>query len=142
MVCTVRGRKVRIKVPAGLYHKADARDINGRLRSANAGHRDAICIQARLAMRRNGNDPGFVNWRQLHIEVVAHINEDESLDEYQDTLSPNEAYRMQIAKNLQNALDDYEAEQKAEQLSLFEVETAKMNADEICGCVPFPITKT
>ncbi len=142
LLCTLSGRKVRIKVPAGLYHKADARELNGRLRSANSGHRSAICIQVRKAMKRTGDDPGFVEWHKLHIEVVAHINEDESIDDFEQDLTPHDAYRLQVARNLRKALDKYEAEQKAEQLSLFEVEAAEMNADEICGCVPFPITKT
>lgn len=141
MLCTLRGRKVRIKVPAGLYHKADARELNGRLRSANAGHRSAICIQVRKAMKRTGDDPGFVEWHKLHIEVVAHINEDESIDDFEQDLTPHNAYRLKVARKLRKAMDG-EAKQKAEQLSLFEVETAKMHADEICGCVPFPITKT
>lgn len=142
LLCTLRGRKVRIKVPAGLYHKADARDINGRLRSANSGHRSSICIQVKEAMKSKGYHPGFVEWHKLHIEVVAHINEDESIDDFEQDLTPHDAYRLQVARNLRKALDKYEAEQKAEQLSLFEVEAAEMNADEICGCVPFPITKT
>lgn len=145
LVCTVRGHEVRIKVPAGLYHLADARDLNGdlRLNKKNANARTAICIQVREAItKRTGKSPGFLVWRQLHIEVVAHINEDESIDDFEQNLTPHDAYRLQVARNLRKALDKHEAEQKAEQLSLFEVEASEMNADEICGCVPFPITKT
>ena len=142
LVCTVRGHKARIKVPAGLYHKADARDIKGELRPANSGCRDAICIQVREHLNIKGTKLYNVRWKELHIEVVAHINEDESIDDFEQDLTPHDLYRLQVARNLRKALDKYEAEQKSEQLSLFEVEAAEMNADEICGCVPFPITKT
>ena len=141
LACTVRGHKARIKVHAGLYHKADARDINGKLRPANSGCRDAICIQVREHLKIKGIKLLHVSWEELHIEVVAHLNEDEAFDENEGILTPNDAYRLQVARNLRKALDKHEAEQKAEQLSLFEDHPAQLSADDICGCVPFPVTK-
>jgi hypothetical protein len=134
---------VRIKVPAGLYHKADARDIHGNLRTAkaNGNCRTAICIQARESFKKSGIDPGFVSWKEMVVEVVAHLNEDEAFDENEGILTPHDAYRRKVARNLRRALDSYEEKQKAEQLSLFEDHPAQLSADDICGCVPFPVTK-
>jgi len=141
LAVSTRWGKVRIKVPAGLYHKADARDINGKFRSANSGCRDFICYRARKALNKSGAYPSFIEWRDLKIEVVAHLNEDEAFDENEGILTPNDAYRLQVARNLRKALDKHEAEQKAEQLSLFEDHPAQLSADDICGYVPFPVTK-
>jgi hypothetical protein len=141
LVCIVRGHKARIVVHAGLYHKADARDINGKLRPANSGCRDAICIQVREHLEIKGIKLLHVSWEELHIEVVAHLDEDESIDDFEQDLTPHDVYRLQVARNLRKALDKHEADQKAEQLSLFEDHPAQLSADDICGCVPFPVTK-
>lgn len=144
LAVSTRWGKVRIKVPAGLYHKADARDINGKFRSANSGCRDSICIQARKALNKSGAYPSFIEWRDLKIEVVAHLNKDEEFDEYDGVLSSHDAYRKRVAEDLQRALDKYNEEQEAErQMTLFETDEfiTPTSADEICGCVPFPVTK-
>jgi hypothetical protein len=141
---STRWGKVRIKVSAGLYHKADARDINGNFRPANSGCRDAICIQVRKALNKSGAYPSFINWRDLEIEVVAHLNKDEEYDENLGVLTPHDAYLMRVASNLRKALDEHNEKQEAKgQMTLFDSDefVTPTSSDEICGCVPFPVTK-
>lgn len=141
---TTRWGKARVRVPAGIYHRATARGRDDKLFPDGAGARDHICIRVRQRLNSAGGQVQFLRWGDITISDVA-TSSDPAAETESVSLTPRHLlYEAQVSAMVDSIPEPTEDEiAVAHELfpELFYAPSpSTTDADFICGCVPFPVT--
>lgn len=141
---TTRWGRVRIREPLGTYRRATARGRDDKLFPDGSGCRDHICIRVRQRLNSAGGRVQFLRWGDVTISDVATSTDLEDEVESVILTPAHLLYENRLAATV-DSIPDLLGEEADEPTELFpelkqEPSSKTMDADFICGCVPFPVT--